>query len=188
MAAVGHTLQNAAYFGTMQVVRGIYWTWTLGMTILIGTALTSCEPPVSLPPEPNLTSMDLTTAGDLGFLTLGFEDGDGNFGLGQGDTTGIFCPTCDFHHNIFCEYEERRDGVWVPIELDPALDQVPFYYRAPRIEPSGQNKALRGTITVELAPRYYLTSAWDTLRFAVHIVDRDLQSSDTLRTISVIKP
>ena len=108
--------------------------------------------------------------------------------MGQGDTTGIFCPTCDFHHNIFCEYEELRDGVWVPIELDPELDQVPFYYRAPRIEPSGQNKALRGTITVELAPRYYLTSAWDTLRFAVHIVDRDLQSSDTLRTISVIKP
>lgn len=188
MAAVGHTLQNAAYFGTMQAVRGIYWTWTLGMTTLVMAALTSCEPPVALPPEPHLTSMELTTVGDLGFLIMGFEDGDGNFGLGQGDTTGIFCPTCDFHHNIFCEYEELRDGVWVPIELDPELDQVPFYYRAPRIEPSGQNKALRGTITVELAPRYYLTSAWDTLRFAVHIVDRDLQSSDTLRTISVIKP
>ena len=63
-----------------------------------------------------------------------------------------------------------------------------FFYRAPRIEPTGQNKALRGTITVELAPRYYLTSAWDTLRFAVHIVDRDLQSSDTLRTDPAVKP
>ena len=70
----------------------------------------------------------------------------------------------------------------------PGVGQVPFYYRAPRIEPSGQNKALRGTITVELAPRYYLTSEWDSLRFAVHIVDRDLQSSDTLRTPTVLKP
>ena len=41
---------------------------------------------------------------------------------------------------------------------------------------------------MELAPRFYLTSAWDTVRFAVHIVDRDLQSSDTLRTGFAVKP
>ena len=150
--------------------------------------ISGCEPPVSLPPEPHLTSIDLSTAGDIGTLVLGFEDGDGNFGLSPADTVDAFCPTCPFHHNIFCEYEELRDGIWTPVPLDPALGQVPFYYRAPRIEPSGQNKALRGTITVELAPRYYLTSAWDSLRFAVHIVDRDLQSSDTLRTPTVLKP
>lgn len=151
-------------------------------------ALTSCEPPVSLPPEPNLTEVSLTTEGDIGQLAIGFEDGDGNFGLDQADTTGSFCPTCPFHHNVFCTYEELRDGVWTPIFLNPDIGQVPFHYRAPRIEPTGQNKALRGTITVELAPRYYLTSAYDTLRFAVHIVDRDLQSSDTLRTMPVLKP
>lgn len=155
----------------------------LAVVLLLG-----CEPPVSLPPEPHLTSIDLTTEGDIGMLVLGFEDGDGNFGLSPADTVDAFCPVCPFHHNIFCEYEELRDGVWTPISLDPDLGQVPFYYRAPRIEPSGQNKALRGTITVELAPRYFLTSEWDSLRFAVHIVDRDLQSSDTLRTATVLKP
>ena len=166
-------------------VRGIFGgSWI----ILVGMALTGCEPPVSPPPEPHLTSIELATAGDIGTLILGFEDGDGNFGLAPEDTVDAFCPTCPFHHNIFCEYEELRNGQWTPVSLDPALGQVPFYYRAPRIEPSGQNKALRGTITVELAPRYYLTSEWDSLRFAVHIVDRDLQSSDTLRTPTVLKP
>ena len=150
--------------------------------------LTGCEPPVSLPPEPHLTDVTLTTDGDIGQLSLGSEDGDGNFGLNQADTTEAFCPTCPFHHNVFCSYEELRDGQWTPILLDPAIGQVPFFYRAPRIEPTGQNKALRGTITVELAPRFYLTSAWDTVRFAVHIVDRDLQSSDTLRTGFAVKP
>ena len=159
------------------------WLSAAGLAVLTG-----CEPPVSLPPEPRLTELGLTTDGEVGQLTIGFEDGDGNFGLDQTDTTGAFCPTCPFHHNVFCTYEELRDGEWTPIALDPAIGQVPFFYRAPRIEPTGQNKALRGTITVELSPRYYLTSDWDTLRFAVHIVDRDLQSSDTLRTATAIKP
>jgi len=160
------------------------WTAVLASLLIMA----GCEPPVSLPPEPRLTEVELTTEGDIGQLSIGFEDGDGNFGLDQTDTTDAFCPTCPFHHNVFCRYEELRDGQWTPILLDPAIGQVPFFYRAPRIEPTGQNKALRGTITVELAPRFYLTSAWDTVRFAVHIVDRDLQSSDTLRTGFAVKP
>lgn len=143
---------------------------------------------MSLPPEPRLTSIELTTSGTTGTLLLGFEDGDGNFGLSEGDTTGSFCSTCPFHYNLFCEYEELRNGTWTPVFLNPKLGEVPFYYRAPRIEPSGQNKALRGTISVELSPRYFLTSEWDTLRFAVHIVDRELNASDTLRTLPVLKP
>lgn len=160
------------------------WVVTLSTAVVIA----GCEPPVSLPPEPHITSVDLITFGETGELAIGFEDGDGNFGLDQADTTGSFCPTCPFHHNVFCNYEELRGGEWTAIPLDPDIGQVPFFYRAPRIEPTGQNKALRGTITVELAPRYYLTSEWDTLRFAIHIVDRDLQSSDTLRTMPVLKP
>jgi hypothetical protein len=183
-----HIAQNAAYFGIMPQATRMNWSKILGLSTGLAMVMSACEPPISLPPEPRLLNLELTTAGNLGLLTLDFEDGDGNFGLDQTDTTGVFCTSCPFHHNIFCEYEELRDGQWTPIELDPALDQVPFYYRAPRIEPTGQNKTLRGTITVELAPRYYLLTAWDTLRFAVHIVDRDLQSSDTLRTSAVLKP
>lgn len=147
-----------------------------------------CETPVSLPPEPHLTSIELLTNGESGTLIIGFEDGDGNFGLEQSDTTGVFCPSCPNHHNVFCNYQEWRNGEWTLVELDPELGQVPFFYRAPLIAPTGQNKAQRGTITVDLEPRYYLSSAWDTLRFSVFIVDRDLQSSDTLITASVTKP
>ncbi len=151
-------------------------------------AASGCETPVSLPPEPRLTSIELLTQGESGTLLLGFEDGDGNFGLEQADTTGAFCPSCPFHHNVFCVYQEFRNGEWVSIELNTDLGEVPFFYRAPLISPTGQNKTQRGTITIDLEPRYYLTSAWDTLRFSVHIVDRDLQSSDTLLTAAVTKP
>lgn len=150
--------------------------------------LAACEPPVSLPPEPRITGVTLVTDGESGLLVLGFEDGDGNFGLQQSDTTGSFCPGCPYHHNVFCTYQEWRDGTWTTIDLDPELGQVPFHYRAPLVAPTGQNKAQRGTISIDLEPRYYLTSAWDTLRFAVHIVDRELQSSDTVVTVAVTKP
>ena len=116
------------------------WTAVLASFLIMA----GCEPPVSLPPEPRLTEVALTTEGDIGQLSIGFEDGDGNFGLDQADTTDAFCPTCPFHHNVFCSYEELRDGEWTPIPLDPAIGQVPFFYRAPRIEPTGQNKALEG--------------------------------------------
>lgn len=158
------------------------------VVLALALLFSACEPPVSLPPEPRLTSIDLITEGESGTLLLGFEDGDGNFGLEQSDTTEAFCPSCPFHHNVFCTYQEWRDDQWVTIELNPELGQVPFHYRAPLIAPTGQNKAQRGTITVALEPRYFLTSDWDTLRFAVHIVDRDLQSSDTLLTALVTKP
>ena len=160
---------------------------TLGFAALLLLA-SGCEVPVSLPPEPRLTFLDLLTAGESGTLIIGFEDGDGNFGLEQADTTDVFCPGCPFHHNVFCEYQELQNGEWTPIALNPEIGEVPFYYRAPLITPTGQNKAQRGTITVDLEPRYYLSTAFDTLRFAVHIVDRDLQSSDTLLTASLTKP
>ena len=158
------------------------------LLVAMAAVLLGCEPPVSLPPEPSLTSIELIIDGESGTLLLGFEDGDGNFGLEQADTTEAFCPGCPYHHNVFCDYQEWRDGVWTSIELDPELGQVPFHYRAPLVAPTGQNKAQRGTISVSLEPRYYLTSAWDTLRFGVHIVDRDLQVSNTLFTAPVTKP
>ncbi|MDG2425203.1 MAG: hypothetical protein P8M07_01325 [Flavobacteriales bacterium] len=153
--------------------------------LLIG--LSSCQKPVDLPPEPRVTAVDLITNGEAGTLLISFEDGDGNFGLNPQDTTGAFCPSCDFHHNVFCTYEELRDGVWTPIELDPAAGQVPFYYRAPWAVPSGQQSAQRGTVSIELT-RYYLTSEWDTLRFAVRLADRDLQLSNTERSQVELKP
>ena len=106
-------------------------------------AASGCETPVSLPPEPRLTSIELLTQGESGTLLLGFEDGDGNFGLEQADTTGAFCPSCPFHHNVFCVYQEFRNGEWVSIELNTDLGEVPFFYRAPLISPTGQNKTQR---------------------------------------------
>lgn len=152
--------------------------------------LSSCLEAVSYPDEPHIyfKSLDINAAGDGSELVIGFTDGDGDIGLDQGDTSGIFCPdTCRYHHNLFCDYYELRDGEWVEVEpTNPVGEPVKFYYRVPPIRPSGQNPALRGEIRVDMAPAY-LISAWDTFRFEIQLVDRALNHSNVVTTPEFVK-
>ena len=101
---------------------------------LIGALLplAGCLPEPNFPDEPiiEFQSFDLSAGGGRE-LVIGFSDGDGNVGLAQADTLAPFCPTCEFHQNLKCEYQEWRDTAWVEIELNPVAGQIPFYYRVP---------------------------------------------------------
>lgn len=160
------------------------------MSALIAAAvlLGGCLEPASYPDEPVISFKSLTPNGTAAVLKVDFTDGDGNIGLDQDDTTGVFCPdTCQFHYNLFLEYYELQDGEWTLIELDPEAGQIPFYYRVPNIQPSGQNPALNGEISIDM-PSYYLFSDYDTLRFEIQLFDRDLNGSNIETTPIFIKP
>jgi hypothetical protein len=122
-------------------------------------------------------------------LNISFTDGDGNFGLTQLDTNGIF-GDCQWKYNLFCEYYERQNGEWVHLELDPCLDVniIPFYYRAPVAEPLGQAKAQKGNIKLQMYPLYYLPTGFDTCKFEIRIADRDQNVSNRVFTQAFIKP
>lgn len=141
------------------------------------------------PEEPEITSLSLTQSGSSAELVIGFTDGDGNLGLADADTVGVHCPdTCINHWNVFCEYYELQNGVWVHEFIDWTDDNsIPFYYRIPRVEPTGQNPALVGEIAIDM-PFYYLLTEWDTARFDVKIVDRDLNVSNVETTALFVKP
>lgn len=78
-------------------------------------------------------------------------------------------------------------GEWVTIELDPQDGQIPFYYRVPEVETSGQNPALVGDISVDM-PIYYLISLFDTCRFQIELVDRSFNHSNIVYSNSFVKP
>lgn len=148
----------------------------------------ACLEPASYPPEPVIQFQSLVPNGNAAELRFGFTDGDGDVGLDQEDTTGVNCPdTCEYYYNLFLEYYELRDGVWTWIELDPEDGQVPFYYRIPRVTPSGQNPALNGEIKIDM-PSYFLFSDYDTAKFEIRMVDRSLNWSNTEETEVFIKP
>ena len=157
--------------------------------LLIVVLVASCLPVEDLPPEPEIVFKSFTQEGTGATLVFGFTDGDGNIGLEQGDTLGVNCPdTCIYYWNLFCEYYELQDGEWTHIPIDWTLENsIPFYYRVPRAEPTGQNPALIGDISIDM-PFYSLPSDYDTARFEVKLVDRDLNESNVITTSAFIKP
>lgn len=177
-------------FGRGNRFLGLRWMYpALGLLSLGAVAgFVGClpEPQYPLQPVIGFVSMELMENGGRE-LVLSFTDGDGDIGLGQGDTLPPFCAACAHHQNLKLEYEELRDGVWTPISLNPASGQVPFYYRVPRVTPTGQSPALQGTIALDM-PAWYLSSSYDTLRFQVTLWDRSLNASNTLITPALRKP
>jgi hypothetical protein len=163
--------------------------WTAA-GVVATVAMMGCLPDPAFPDEPALTFValeELAGVADGRNLVLHFTDGDGNVGLAQSDTLAPFCPTCDHHQNLKCEYDELRNGEWTHIPLNPEAGQVPFYYRVHRVEPSGTDPAQNGTIEVEMAT-WYLPTAYDTLRFRITLEDRDLNLSNEVVTPAFVKP
>ncbi len=157
--------------------------------IILVASFAACIPVEDLPPEPAITFESFNQEANGATLTIGFTDGDGNIGLEQGDTTGVNCPDdCIYYWNLFCEYYEFQDGESQHIEIHWTDDNsIPFYYRIPRAEPTGQNPALIGEIAIDM-PFYSLPSDYDTARFEIKLVDRDLNESNTVLTSVFVKP
>ncbi|MBV6406044.1 MAG: hypothetical protein GFGODING_02829 [Flavobacteriales bacterium] len=133
--------------------------------------------------EPHIAFKSFTTHGDSASLVITFTDGDGDIGLGQGDTLPPF-DVAPWFYNLFVEYEERQNGAWVR----PTL-LLPLYYRIPVIAPTGQDKTLEGELAVALTPWPTVPNTpYDTVRYTVRLVDRALHESNTVNTGPVVLP
>ncbi|MBK8341523.1 MAG: hypothetical protein IPK99_16790 [Flavobacteriales bacterium] len=153
----------------------------VGVAMVLGACLKTDE----FPEEPIIGFKEFKTFGDSAALTITFTDGDGDIGLGQGDTLPPF-DTMPFVFNLFVEYEELQNGVWVPFTgfTFPFLHQ-----RVPLITPTGQNKTLEGEITYRFTDWPTIPNTpWDTVRYTVKLVDRALHESNTVRTDEIILP
>ncbi len=150
-----------------------------GYIVLLVVILSSCLRKNELPDQPQITSYDFKIGTNSATMILNFTDGDGNFGLEEDDTSGVFA-NCVRFYNLYAEYYELQDGVWTHIFIDPCNNaSVPFYNRVQWVKPTGQNNAQQGEIKVELNT-WYLESAYDTIRFEVKLVDRQINESNTV--------
>lgn len=135
------------------------------------------------PKEPIITFKSLDVHGDSASLTISFTDGDGDIGLGQGDTLAPYNPGSQWFYNFFVDYFELVDGEWVERTF-----AVPLYYRIPVITSTGQNKALEGDIAVALVwpvmPGPAGTSR--TVRFDVRLADRAQHMSGRVSSSPVV--
>jgi len=148
-------------------------------------AMGSCTKIEHLSPIPSISFKSFTifdttdilgNESKAGRLNFYFEDGDGDVGLkvpteGQADSTNLF----------FILYR-KTDGIMSPAEANDPL--YPSSYRIPYMVRLGQNKILRGTISVTFL--YLLYSPTDTIKYDFYIRDRLLHQSNMASTSEII--
>jgi hypothetical protein len=153
--------------------------------ILAVLGLGSCRKIEQLPPIPHIefTSFAIFDTIDIlgnnakgGRLKFYFEDGDGDLGLkppsqDQTDTT-----------NLFFTLYRKTGGTMVPAPVNDPLE--PSSYRIPYLERLGQNKILKGTISVTFLYLFY--SRTDTIRYDFYIKDRASHESNIASTSEII--
>jgi len=149
-------------------------------------AIVSCRKIQSLPDTPHIefTSFNVFDTTDIlgndckgGRLNFYFEDGDGDLGLnapddGYPDSVNMFLTL----------YRKSGTTFSVVPENDP-LD--PSDYRIPYMNPTGQNKILKGTISVTFLYLFYQPENTDTIKYEFSIKDRAQNFSETVVTAEI---
>ena len=157
----------------------------LAIIIITMLLLASCLEIEQLPPEPHIEFTNFTVFDTVdilgnhskgGKLNFYFEDGDGDVGLAvpsgfQGDSTDLF-------FTLF----RKTDGTMVQAPDNDPLQPSP--YRIPYMVRRGQNKILKGTISVTFLYLFY--SSGDTIRYDFYIKDRALHESNVASTSEIV--
>jgi len=147
----------------------------------------SCKKIQQLPATPHIdfTSFTIFDTTDIlgniskgGRLKFHFEDGDGDLGLNPPTTTSRTDST-----DLFLTLFRKKGGSMDSVPgLDPLLPSPAL--RIPFMERLGQNKILKGTISVTFIYQSYLPT--DTIKYNFFIKDRALNESNVASTSEIV--
>jgi len=145
----------------------------------------SCRKIEQLPPVPKIefrefsvfdTTDILGNSCKGGRLSFYFEDGDGNIGLPPPDDPNTESDTTNLFFTLF----RKVGGTMTEVPDNDILK--PSDYRIPYMERTGQNKILKGTISVTFLYLFYSVEDTDTLRYYFYLNDREENFSNTEST------
>ena len=127
-----------------------------------------------------------------GILTFYFQDGDGDIGINKWETYPPFDSSSVYYHNFFCDYYEKRHGVFVKIDSVKNKQGVmtPFHHNAriPRLSDLSK-ESINGEIAITMEPNYYDVASLynDTILLKFYIVDRKLNKSNVEEVVVIRK-
>jgi len=154
---------------------------------LISLSLFSCKKIEKMPAIPliEFQTFEVFDSVDIlgntvrsGRLKFYFQDGDGDLGL---KSPGNLAGGAD-SVNLFLKLFRKIDGEYTETLPDDPLK--PSGYRIPYMTRLGQNKLLKGTITVTMLFYGYMPT--DTIRYDFYIKDRAEHHSNTVTTCELI--
>jgi len=121
-----------------------------------------------------------------------FKDGDGDIGLQQSDTSGVFSISGAYYYNCFMKYYYKQAKGRFSTYITPSNnDTLVYKYRIPYITPVGQKKIVDGEVRVRLYAPYYVieqTPPHTIISFEVFIYDRALNKSNVVLTPEIKVP
>ena len=155
---------------------------------VVALALAGCPTPKTLPDVPriefksfilekkiNALNQEILT----GTLTMDFEDGDGDIGF-EAIQDSLDAPD-SLKYNLFLTLHEMVNGKYQEVDTSELLS--PPFYRIPPLDREGQNKTLKGEISVDIE---YFTIDYDTLRYSFYLMDRAFHRSNVDTTDAII--
>ena len=138
---------------------------------------------------------------DLGNDTLigvivTYKDGDGDVGLGPGDTLPPFNSDADSlgnirnpnYYNFKIEYLEYKNGILQPFIIPNTNDTFKVETRIASLTPEGVHKAIRGDIKIEFSPPLYIALRSDSIVLRAKLFDRDLHQSNVVESPLIVLP
>jgi len=146
----------------------------------------SCTRIEQLPPEPFIEYRSFAVFDTIdilgnyckgGRLKFYFEDGDGNMGHESPEQTGLDTT------NLFFTLYRKTNGEMVQV---PDNDNMkPSSYRIPYMKREGQNKILRGIISVTFIYLFYEPRNNDIIMYEFYLKDRAENFSNTELTSEI---
>jgi len=114
-----------------------------------------------------------------GYLTISYQDGNGDIGLSDGDTLSPYQKSGSYYYNLVIIYYEKQKGIFK--QTNPFF---PLSARIPLLTPDDPNQPIKGTITDTLTLNPH--PVYDTIKFGVFIYDRALNKSNIVTTPEII--
>lgn len=162
-------------------------TGSLSLVIIIFFCLYSCKKVEHVPAAPHVefTSFTIFDTIDIlgnnskgGRLKFHFEDGDGDLGLDAPSQSDTLVDSTNLFFTLF----RKEGGVMATASDNDPIK--PSSYRIPYMERLGQDKILKGTISVTFLYLFYSPS--DTIRYDFYIKDRAENVSNVASTSEIV--
>lgn len=118
---------------------------------------------------------------DFFYVTFEYIDGDGDIGMEDGQDHIPGHP--EVKHNLFVDYyEEGEDGFNKDVECAIGGSIGTKKYVLESITPTGNNKSIKGEMTVKLETCETPLDTIKNIRYNIYLVDRKLNYSNEIET------
>lgn len=115
-------------------------------------------------------------------ISLDYTDGDGDIGLEVKDSLPPFQFKGPYFYNLLITIYQVENGVKKPLLIPSTTDTVNFNDRIKTLTPTGKNKAIYGSINLNLNAKPYFGLTPDSMFYKIQIIDRKLHKSNVIET------